>query len=277
MRSRMDEFGFRDELKQTPVNLPRAALRFAQEIAYPSMDIYLYLERLEHLASSASRFVDASAPANTRAESLGDFLFRQLGFKGNVAEYPDPRNSYLNEVLDRRLGIPITLSVVFMAVARKLGIPAAGVGLPGHFIVSVVEGEKVFYYDPFHGGVRLSTEDCGELVRTTTGHSGAFQPDWLEPVSETLILTRMLNNLRMVYIQREEWQPAQRTVECLQMLNPEHAEFLRDLGIIYHQGGALHKAVHYYEQYLLRQPQAQDADTITRALQAAAFQLARWN
>jgi regulator of sirC expression with transglutaminase-like and TPR domain len=273
----MADFTFHDELQQTPINLPRAALRYAQAIAYPGLDVYAYLARLEHLSESAAGFVDPGAPPQTQAETLGDFLFRQLGFQGNPDHYDDPRNSYLNEVLDRRLGIPITLSVVFLAVASRLGIRAHGVGLPGHFIVSVVGARKTYYYDPYHGGLRLSQEDCADLVVTTTNFQGAFQPEWLKPVSEPAILTRMLNNLRVIYIQRENWLRARRVIEHLRLLHPDQAEYLRDLGFIHHQNGALMKAVRYYEQYLLREPDAADARSISKALQSAAQQLARRN
>lgn len=273
----MADFTFKDELSQRPVNLPRAALRYAQAIAYPELDVYAYLARLEHLSASAGAFVETGAPPQTRAEMLGDFLFRQLGFQGNPDHYADPRNSYLNEVLDRRLGIPITLCVIFLAVAGRLGIPAYGVGLPGHFIVSVAGPEKNYYYDPYHGGLRLSQEDCAELVVATTNYQGTFQPEWLKPVTEPAILTRMLNNLRVIYIQRENWLRARRVIEHLRLLHPNQAEYLRDLGFIHHQNGSLLKAVRYYEQYLLKEPDAADARSISKALQTAAQQLARRN
>jgi regulator of sirC expression with transglutaminase-like and TPR domain len=273
----MDEFAFLDELNQAPINLPRAALRFAQEIAYPGMDIYTYLVRLDHLAHSARGFLDPEAPLATQADLVADFLFRQLGFSGNSSDYADPRNSYLNEVLDRRLGIPISLSTVFIAVARKLGIHASGIALPGHFIVGVPAPKKMYFYDPFHGGARISEEDCADLVRTTTGYTGPLQPEWLLPVPEGTILTRMLNNLRLIYIQTQEWDRARAVIDHIRLLQPDQPDLLRDLGFIFHQSGSLHKAAHYYEQYLLRQPPEEDAQAIARALQRVTLQLARLN
>lgn len=273
----MDEFGFLDELNQAPINLPRAALRFAQEIAYPQMDIYPYLARLDHLARSAQGLLDPEAPLATQADLVADFLFRQLGFSGNSANYADPRNSYLNDVLDRRLGIPISLSAVFIAVARKLGIRASGIALPGHFIVGVPGPEKMYFYDPFHGGARISAEDCADLVRTSTGYTGPLQPEWLLPVSEGTILTRMLNNLRLIYIQNQDWGLAQSVIERIRLLRPDQSDLLRDLGFIFHQSGSLHKAAHYYEQYLLRQPPEEETQAIARALQSVTLQLSRLN
>jgi regulator of sirC expression with transglutaminase-like and TPR domain len=274
----MEDFSFRDELQQNPINLIRASLRFAQEIAYPGLDPYVYLARLDHLARSAQQFLDPEAPVQTKADGVADFLFRQLGFSGNSAAYHDPRNSYLNEVLDRRLGIPISLTVIFISVAYRLGLPVFGVGLPGHFIAGVRSGDKVYYYDPFHGGGRLDEADCEQLVRTTIGYSGVFNSDWLQPVSASQILTRMLNNLRLIYIQSQKWDNARRVIHHLRLLQPDQPELLRDLGFVYHQSGKLNKAVSYYELYLLRgKPPAEEAEAITRALRTVAFQLARRN
>jgi regulator of sirC expression with transglutaminase-like and TPR domain len=274
----MENFRFQDELRQAPVNLPRAALRFAREIAYRSLDLYRYLARLDHLARSARNFMDPDAPVHTQTDSLADFLFRQLGFAGNTSDYNDPRNNYLNEVIDRRLGNPISLSVLMIVVARRLGILASGIGLPGHFIVGVYGLDKWYFYDPFHGGMRISQNDCAQLVFSSTGYSGPFQPEWLQPVNASQVLARMLNNLRLAYIQREEWRPARAVIERLRLLQPDKHELLRDLGFVYHQQGSLHKAVYFYEQYLHRaQPPDEEAETITRALRTAAYQLARRN
>lgn len=278
MATIMDEFSFRDELRQSPINLTRAALRFAHEIAYPQMDLYVYLARLDHLARSLRRFLDVEAPVETQADMLSDFLFRQLGFASNRSEYHDPRNSYLNDVLDRRLGIPISLSVIFIEVARRSGIPASGIGLPGHFIVGVQGHQKMHLYDPFNGGIRLSEEDCALLVQTTTGYNGPFQPEWLLPVQPGRILARMLNNLRLLYLQQQDWNHARAVIEHMRLLQPDKSELLRDLGFIHHQKGSLQKAVQYYEQYLLHShPPAEEAQTITQALRTAAYQLARRN
>ncbi len=124
-------------------------------------------------------------------EALARHLFVDLGFAGNAADYGDPRNSYLDEVLRRRLGIPITLSVVMLEVGRRRGLALAGVGMPGHFLV--VDGIGA-YYDPFHGGVRLDEAGCRWLFETTHG-AAPFLPEYLQPVGSRAILARMLANL----------------------------------------------------------------------------------
>jgi regulator of sirC expression with transglutaminase-like and TPR domain len=273
----MNEPAFSDEINAPVINIPRAALLFAREIAYPDLDIASYLIKLDDIAEAASKYTSLPSTITEKAESLSDVLFTQLGFRGNSQGYADPRNSYLNDVLDRRLGIPISLSVVFIAVAQKLGIPAQGVGLPGHFVVLIEDPDGGVYLDPFHGGTRLSIDDCAQLVRTTTGYAGPFQKDWLQPVTPLAVLTRMLNNLRNIYLQGENWSYALRVVEHLRMAQPNHLELLRDLGIIHHRSGSLRLAVRYYERYLLGSPEAEDAKAIIGYLQAAAQKLARLN
>jgi regulator of sirC expression with transglutaminase-like and TPR domain len=268
---------FTGELNETPINLPKAALLFAKEIAYPALDITYYMTLLNGLADWAKEEVNSTHDPRSQAEELAQFIFQRLGFQGNATEYHDPRNSYLNEVLDRRLGIPITLSVVYVSVAGRLGIPAFGIGLPGHFVVKIESpGEEVFL-DPFHGGALLSAEDCARLVEATTGYAGPLQEEWLKPAPARAILTRMLNNLRNIYLQGEDWNLAKGVIERLHELEPDMHELLRDLGLIHHKSGSLKAAIGYYEQYLKRRPDAPDRETVLHSLQAAAQQLAQRN
>ncbi len=273
----MDVQTFQDEIRQKPIHLSRAALRLASEIAYPGLDVGYYVNRLDHMAETARRFIIPGHTHAEQAETLADYLFTHLEFQGNQREYDDPRNSYLNEVLERRVGIPISLSVIYLALAERLSLPAQGIGLPGHFIVSVQNTAGSVYLDPFHGGTRLSLQDCAQLVHQTTGYSGALQEEWLQPVAPQAILTRMLNNLRLIYLQNQEWPHARSVVEHLRLLQPEMPELLRDLGVIYHREGSLRQAVRYYQAYLRKAPQAPDAKAIRAHLQSAAQKLAMLN
>jgi regulator of sirC expression with transglutaminase-like and TPR domain len=272
----MAEWTFQDELHQEPIHLPRAALRFARELAYPDLEIEAYLDRLDRLAETGRKIYSTAGSPRERAEALADFLFDRSGFQGNANQYDDPRNSYLNEVLDRRLGIPISLSVVYLYVAQRLGLAAYGVGLPGHFIVGVEDPQGPVYLDPFHGGQRLAEADCANLV-LLTGYSQAFQREWLNPTPALDILARMLNNLRNIYIQGEDWEKAASVVQLLRLIHPQAPEFARDLGLFYHRGGSFQRAIDFYREYLGRSPQAADADNIRRNLQAAVQSLARLN
>lgn len=273
----MDELTFQDELRLAPINVPRAALRFARAIAYPDLDIAQYMMRLDRLATSARDVIPATGSAVAQAEALVGFLFRQLAFAGNEDEYDDPRNSFLNEVLDRGLGIPISLSTLYIAVAERLGLPAYGVGLPGHFIVGVRDATGSLYFDPFHGGARLTLADCLRLVQDTTGYDGPFHMDWLDPASPLDILARMLNNLRAVYVNRQAWPQAILVVEHLRAVQPDDAEHLRDLGYLHYQNGSLRLASRLLEEYLWRASNAPDAASVRQALGIILGQFVRLN
>ncbi|MDQ1436803.1 MAG: hypothetical protein QOK43_432 [Acidimicrobiaceae bacterium] len=158
--------------------------------AYPDMDVDAQLARMDELA--------AGCPGPGDVAGLRRYLFNELGFRGNEDDYGDPRNSYLNDVLDRRLGIPITLSVLTIEVGRRVGVPLAGVGLPGHFLVRH-EAVPPMLLDPFNGGHPLSLEECEGLVRHLYGERVEFTPSLLAPVDTRAILARMLNNLRQVF------------------------------------------------------------------------------
>lgn len=268
---------FLDELNERVIDVPRAALRFAREIAYPELDVEAYLNQLDLLARAGGQMLSPAATTREQAELLADYLFDRVGLQGNTAEYGDPRNSYLNDVLDRGLGIPISLSVIYIAIAQRLGLPAYGIGLPGHFIVGVKDPLGSLYLDPFHGGQRLSVEDCAALVFHSTGSAEPFRSEWLGPTQPREILGRMLNNLRNVYLSQENWERAAAVVERLRLIQPEAHEYARDLAVFYHQSGSLRLAIQFYEEYLRRAPQAKDADGVRLRMQAAIQSLSRLN
>jgi regulator of sirC expression with transglutaminase-like and TPR domain len=266
----MTPLTFLQEIEGEPINLARAALRFSEEIRYPALNVDGYLAQIDYLAEDASRTIQPGENPLILAEQLAHYLFDTLAFWGNSQDYHDPRNSYLNEVLDRRLGLPISLSVVFLSLAEHLGLPAQGIGLPGHFIVSVQGVNGPLFLDPFHRGRILSVIDCARLVEISTGYSGPFQPNWLAPVGPREIITRMLYNLRNVYIQQNEWGMALKVVERLLALQPDKPDLLRDLGTIHRETGALRAAIEYYQRYLQLAPAAPDAALVRRNLQETA-------
>ena len=174
----METLTFQQEIHLEHINLARAALRFSQEIGYPGLAIERYLQRLDDLADAARLSMPFQESPVQQGVSLARYLFQESGFQGNSQKYNDPRNSYLNEVLDRKLGLPISLSVIFLAVAERLGLPADGIGLPGHFIVGVPGPDGPLFLDPFHGGQQLSVIDCARLVELSTGYTGQFLSEW---------------------------------------------------------------------------------------------------
>ncbi len=275
----IDATTFADEVRGAGPDLDpaRANLLFAREIAYPDLRPSEYLLRLDDLRVAAARALAPHADTLARGQALADFLFGADGLQGNRGDYGDPRNSYLNEVLDRRLGLPITLSAVYLHVGRALGLPAQGVGLPGHFIVSVADGAQRLYLDPFNGGRALTTAECARLVSQATGHPGEFDARWLAPTAPPGIVARMLNNLRNAYTRAEAWPQAIRTLERLRELEPEAPGHVRDLGMVYYKEGAYQRAVDCFSEYLAMAPDARDAAAVRQSRSLLLDELARMN
>ncbi len=255
----------------------RANLLFAREIAYPSLQPSATLKDLETLAAVAGEMVPVTGSQRDRGAALAEWLFGPAGFRGDRGRYEDPRNSYLNEVLFRKLGLPITLSTIYLAVANKLGIRAQGVGLPGHFIVRVADGEQVIYLDPFNGGGTVGLADCERLVAESTQFRGAFDRRWLKPTPSVEIVGRMLNNLRNVYTQADEWELARRTIERLALVQPDLPSHRRDLGLIHYRLGERGRASQELSVYLSAAPNADDAEQIRVLREQMLIELGRLN
>jgi regulator of sirC expression with transglutaminase-like and TPR domain len=203
---------------EAAIPLDEATLAIAAT-AEPGLDVAAYLAKLDELAAGCR---------TPTLDGLIALLFRRDGFIGDVTSYYDPRNSLLNHVLDRRRGIPITLSILTMEVGRRLGVPTAGVGLPGHFLLRDKVDPAVFV-DPYHHGRLLDARDCERLWRQQAGAQGEFSADWLDPVGKRSILARVLGNLKAIYIARRDLA-ALRWVMALRCSIPgvdEHQEFAR--------------------------------------------------
>ncbi len=266
-----------EQLSRDPaalLDLAELALHLARD-EYPHLDVAGYLSEIDSMAHEARRYVRGSLEA--RVTGLCRYLFHEMGFRGNDRDYYDPRNSYLNQVLDRRTGIPISLSAVVMAVGVRANLDVQPVGLPGHFIVKAVEGGKQEFFDPFHGGRRLSKEDCEILVRQVTGQPFQATPAALAAVPLGAMVTRMLNNLKMTYLQSEDFPRAVRVMERLRQLSPADALQRRDLGTSLLHAGQPGKAIDHLSAYLAAKPQAEDAEVVRRLLGQARRQVADWN
>jgi regulator of sirC expression with transglutaminase-like and TPR domain len=189
---------------ETAIDLGRAALVVAQT-AYPDLDIDVQLRLLDHMAAEvASRLPAARYPLRI-IQTINDYLFEELGFRGNTQNYYDPRNSFLNDVLSRRTGIPITLAVVYLEIARRIDFPMIGIGMPGHFIVQPDFEESDIFVDAFNGGEILFAEDCRQKLRQIYQQEiPVLSPELLPPVTKKQILARMLNNLRGIYLDQRD-------------------------------------------------------------------------
>jgi regulator of sirC expression with transglutaminase-like and TPR domain len=214
------------------VDLAEAALLVAADLR-PGVDAAAALARLDDLAEAARGPVLAAWSDTARIEALNRFLFDEQGFSGNEQEYEDPRNSLLHEVLERRTGIPITLSLVYLEVGRRLGLPVEGIGFPGHFLVRW-RGKEDFMIDVFHGRL-LSDEALTALLREAVGREAVFSRAELRPITPHAFLVRLLSNLKRHLALAGEFGDALLCCERLLQLAPGDAEEIRDRGLIYEQ------------------------------------------
>src|SRR6266852_5649960 len=251
--------GFRDAVvgAEPEVDLTLGALEVAR-VEHPSLSSARERERLDALASrSGAGFVGDPVKALHR---LREFLFEEEGFSGNGNDYYDPRNSCLNDVLDRRLGIPITLSVLTIEIGRRVGVEVDGVGLPGHFIVSArLAGRRVFL-DPFDGGAVLTPERAEEIAARAVGRPVKLEEAHWAPCSKHQIVVRMLRNLKGIYAKRQDWDRALGVVDRLLVLDADSGVHQRDRGTVLVRLGRLHEGATEWERYLTRFPCAPDAE-----------------
>ena len=214
------------------LDLASAALWLAAE-EYPELDPQIYLGRLESLAERV-RVAWSRRPGTFAAyDALRSVLVEEQNFGGNSHHYFDPRNSFLNEVLDRRVGIPISLSVVWIEVGRRAGIPIEGVNMPGHFVVRLLDRRQPLLVDPFCDGMLLTPEACEERLRQTQGNDVRLAPEDLVAASSKQILVRMLDNLRLVYLETEEYGRALSAVDRIMLIVGETPKLRRDRGLLY--------------------------------------------
>jgi regulator of sirC expression with transglutaminase-like and TPR domain len=244
-----------------PLPLLEATLLVAAE-EHPEMDVLTQIGRVLTIATEAKARVAAHENPFARIDALRSFVFDEIGFKGNVDHYDDPRNSYLDDVLDRKLGIPLTLSMITIEIARGAGLQADGVGLPGHFIVRIDEQGRRLLLDPFHGGHVITLEDCRDLVVRTTGRASLFRKDSLDVASPRAMLNRLLMNLKRIHLAQGDYDRALGIVERLLIVAPGDAKEIRDRGLLLAHLGRPDAAVCDLESYLALVPQAPDADSV---------------
>jgi regulator of sirC expression with transglutaminase-like and TPR domain len=244
------------------INLAEVALLFAQD-EYPQLDIGAYLRRLDDLSGDVrARLSPAATPENMIA-AMNHVLFEEEGFAGNGENYYDPRNSFLNDVLDRRLGIPITLSILYMEVGLRVGLSLKGVSFPGHFLVSLGQETGRVVLDPYSGGNSLSEE---ELINRLPQYHGRRREIALSRslagVGKKEILVRMLHNLKAIYLHEENYTKALSVVDRILLIRADWPEELRDRGLLYEQLECAQSAIQDYRRYLELQPDGSDVREI---------------
>ncbi len=213
----------------------------AARVAYPKLDPSAWLTELDVYGDAARQHLElgvgGNPPTRTRLRVVSDFFFGQLGFVGNREQYEDPRNSFLNDVIARRTGIPITLAIVFMEIARRAGLSVDGVNFPGHFLMRCAEpdlpvSDAALIVDPFNGGAVLSDADCLRLLKTHAGTDAVLEPRLLQPASKRDILVRVLLNLKRAFVRMRSFDYARDVSELLVALDPSALTELRDRGLL---------------------------------------------
>jgi regulator of sirC expression with transglutaminase-like and TPR domain len=239
-------------------------------VEYPRLDPGPYLDQLDAMGDAAFHRIAADpgheAPLAARVDALNRYLFNELGFFGNRDQYEDPRNSCLNEVIERRTGIPITLALVYIEVARRAGIRAEGVNFPGHFLVRALQDlhtdnpDEGLIVDPFHGGAILDEAECRMLLRRL-GEDAAWDPGLLARATRRQILVRMLLNLKRLYVQWRSFPQARMVTDLLIALSPTAIAELRDRGLLAYHMNDFPAALRDLEEFLrLSKPSEDDED-----------------
>lgn len=257
-----------------PLDVAELALYLARD-EYPELDVDAHLGELNAMAHELRPYLRGDLAA--RVQGLCRYLFLEMGFRGNPREYYDPRNSYLNQVLERRTGIPISLSTVVMAVGRRAGMDIYGIGLPGHFIIKIVHGKDHVFLDPFHGGRQLNVTECEFLVRQVTGQDFELEPSHFTPLPLAMMALRMLNNLKAVYLKSGDFPRAVRVMRRLLQLQPNDPVQHRDLGVSLLRSSQPGQALDHLRVYLEAIPDAEDRETVENIVKQTKKMLAGLN
>lgn len=249
--------------KDEAVDLAYATLLIARA-EYPTLDVDSYLDRLKEMGSAIQSHVKAPEDPLQVVQAVNNHLYRVLGFEGNETDYHDPRNSFLNDVLDRKTGIPITLSIIYMEMGRLIGFPMSGVGFPRHFLVKHRTPNQETFIDPFNKGIVLTPEDLVNRLRITSGGELEFREHFLASSSKKQILKRVLTNLKAIYLSRSDYTKALGIINMLLDIAPWDMDELRDRGQVHYHLKEYKRALEDLETYLKFNQQAPDARQITR-------------
>lgn len=249
------------DLEDETIDLIRASLVVART-EYPRLDLEKYAARIESLAGRVAGLTPDHNPHHA-LEALNRVLFDEVNLSGNREDYYDPRNSFINDVLDRGLGIPITLSIVYMEVARRVGLRLSGIGLPGHFLLKhYTENGKEALIDCFNRGDILSRQDCQSRLDEIYSGEMKLRPEFLHPITRRQILTRMLNNLKTVYLSTRNFRKALPIADLILVIYPDSAEDLKQRALLRYSLGMHRLAAEDLDEYLRKSPEAPDAEEI---------------
>ncbi|MDE1727242.1 MAG: transglutaminase family protein [Thaumarchaeota archaeon] len=245
--------------KSPQYSLVEKCLKLAQTLEFPDLDLNHYIQKLNFMGEELRNSVSDVKNPTYLISMLNEYMFDNLGFHGDSDDYYNPRNNFLNVVIDKQSGIPITLSIIYSQLGTHIGLDLRPVGFPGHFLVKYSE-EMIL--DPFNGGILLDVEDLQEILDTTYGSGIQFSPDYLNEIEPEKILIRITNNLKNSYMQSFNYKMAMHCINMVLGLAPDSPEEIRDKGIIQSRLLQNESAIQSLEQYLELAPEANDVDYV---------------
>jgi regulator of sirC expression with transglutaminase-like and TPR domain len=240
-------------------NLVEKCLKLSQILEYPELDISYYIKQLNEMGKSLKLSINNKDNATYRISMLNEFLFQNQGFKGDIDDYYNPKNNFLNAVLEKKSGIPITLSIIYTEIAKHAGLDIRIAGFPSHVVVKY--GEEMIL-DPFNEGRLLGIDDLREMLYQNYGDQIEFVPEFLNDIGFEQILIRLIRNLKNSYVQSYAYDMAMRCINMILSLEPNSAEEIRDKGILEERLLDHDLALKFLNRYLEINPNADDADFV---------------
>jgi len=251
--------------KNPNYNLVEKCLKMAQILEYPELNISKYIGKINEMGNSLKIKIGQVKNSTYHISMLNEYLFDELGFDGAEEDYYDPGNSFLNVVLDKKTGIPITLSIIYAEIAKSVGLDLQIIGFPGHVIVKYKEE---IILDPFYSGRLLTIEDLEEILTRNFGEVVEFIPEYLNEATTDQLLTRLLRNLKNAYTQSYAYNSAMKCTDMILGMQPESPEEIRDKGILEERLLRYDKAIPLLNKYLELQPEADDVDFILELIKS---------
>ena len=251
--------------KNSKHNLIEKSLKLAQILEYPDLNIPKYIEKINEIGNSLKLKIGDVKNSTYLISMLNEHVFEKYGFQGDDEDYYDPRNNFLNAVIDKKTGIPITLSIIYSEVAKYIGLDLRIVGFPGHVVVKY---EEEMIIDPFYSGRLLTINDLEEILYRNFGDDVEFIPEYLNTATTDQILTRLLRNLKNAYTQSYAYDKAMRCTDMILGIRPESPEEIRDKGILEERLLHYNEALPLLNKYLELEPEAEDADFILELIKS---------
>ena len=251
--------------KNSKHNLIEKSLKLAQILEYPDLNIPKYIEKINEIGNSLKLKIKYVKNSTYLISMLNEHVFEKYGFQGDDEDYYDPRNNFLNAVIDKKTGIPITLSIIYSEVAKYIGLDLKIVGFPGHVVVKY---EEEMIIDPFYRGRLLTINDLEEILYRNFGDGVEFIPEYLNTATTDQILTRLLRNLKNAYTQTYAYDKAMRCTDMILGIRPESPEEIRDKGILEERLLHYNEALPLLNKYLELEPEAEDADFILELIKS---------